>query len=574
MNPFFLDGSQSGGFTSVGDSSGSLTTISRHTTTTVTEIESFHRQASTQLTQNGTMVKNANGAWGWSVTGNGTSTTSGDWLVGSITGFNGSATTVWNKNGTSLTATSSLQSTTTEITGGGWQANNSFEFIGGNWTQTGTNLTKTVVYDRTLQASGSSGLTTVGGCLSLSMSASRTDNSTLGAYYGHTVSGSGEVTVWRHNGTSTVGWTTSANLTSGSGCSTSSEYFSSNFSESLTTNSTWSQTGGGPAIGANMAIYSRNSVYSGGSGGGYGGYGGSSSYSGGQNWTWSDPNLSTYDAHALSEIRITPNGPAEIGPVMFRSAPNVVAVMPPSLVEDAEAATVEEGEGSAIGRFLWSLVPGSSLVGAYRDYQKGDYVSAGLNGVSGLSDLLSLGTITKAKSSLKLLVGFMKVRVKDSVVDAVANQAGNLVAERYGPEAGFAFETFVSAKLSKNVSQQNKTQLGFAADGGAKKNAFGTNWRSSKDFGHTFTRHGEGAKNTVNLRGRAAGTGQSQGQWLNNEAAAKFLSDLPRNVPVVTVRIPAGLGHLIKPDGTIAVASWARVITSVSGIRTAYPVIL
>jgi hypothetical protein len=71
-----------------------------------------------------------------------------------------------------------------------------------------------------------------------------------------------------------------------------------------------------------MAIYSRNSVYSGGSGGGYGG---SFSYSGGQNWTWSDPNLSTYDAHALSEIRITPNGPAEIGPVMFRSTPNVAA---------------------------------------------------------------------------------------------------------------------------------------------------------------------------------------------------------------------------------------------------------
>ena len=417
------------------------------------------------------MVKDANGAWGWSVTGNGTSTTSGDWLVGSITGFNGSATTVWNKNGTSLTATSSLQSTTTEITGGGWQANNSFEFIGGNWTQTGTNLTKTVVYDRTLQASGSSGLTTVGGCLSLSMSASRTDNSTLGAYYGHTVSGSGDVTVWRHNGTSTLGWTTSANLTSGSGCSTSSEYFSSNFSESLTTNSTWSQTGGGPAIGANMAIYSRNSVYSGGSGGGYGGYGGSFSYSGGQNWTWSDPNLSTYDAHALSEIRITPNGPAEIGPVMFRSAPNVAAVMPPSLVEDTEAATVEEGEESAIGRFLWSLVPGSSLVGAYRDYQKGSYVSAALNGLFGLADLATVGSLVKVRSSLKLLVGFMKVRVKDSVVDAVSNEAGNLVAERYGPEAGFAFETFVSAKLSKNVSQQNKTQLGFAADGEQNRQA-------------------------------------------------------------------------------------------------------
>ena len=459
---FNLDGSQSGGFTSVGDSSGSLTTISRHSTTTVTEIESFHRQASTQLTQNGTMVKNANGAWGWSVTGNGTSTTSGDWLVGSITGFNGTARTVWNKNGTSLTATSSLQSTTTEITGGGWQANNSFEFIGGNWTQTGTNLTKTVVYDRTLQASGSSGLTTVGGCLSLSMSASRTDNSTLGAYYGHTVSGSGDVTVWRHNGTSTVGWTTSANLTSGSGCSTSSEYFSSNFSESLTTNSTWSQSGGGPAIGANMAIYSRNSIYSGGSGGGYGG---SSSYSGGQNWTWSDPNLSTYDAHALSEIRITPNGPAEIGPVMFRTAPSPSFVMPLALVEDTDVAAVENSDENAIGGFLWSLVPGKSLYDAYQDYQKGNYLSAGLNGVFGAADLLSVGSMARVRGGLKLFVGVMKVRIKDVVVDAVAKEAGNAVAERYGPEAGFVTRMIVSAKLSKDVSQQNKTQLGFANNG-------------------------------------------------------------------------------------------------------------
>jgi hypothetical protein len=251
-----------------------------------------------------------------------------------------------------------------------------------------------------------------------------------------------------------------------------SQSFSSNFSESLTTNSTWSQSGGGPAIGANMAIYSRNSVYSGGSGGGYGGYGGSSSYSGGQNWTWSDPNLSTYDAHALSEIRITPNGPAEIGPVMFRSAPNVAAVMPPSLVEDAEAAVVEEGEESAIGRFLWSLVPGSSLVGAYRDYQKDSYVNAALNGLFGLADLATVGSLVKVRSSLKLLVGFMKVRVKDAVADEAANQAGIAVAERLGPEAGFVTQIIVSATLSKNLSQQNKTQLGFA--NGVGKNTKGS----------------------------------------------------------------------------------------------------
>ena len=148
---------------------------------------------------------------------------------------------------------------------------------------------------------------------------------------------------------------------------------------------------------------------------------------------------------------------------MFRSAPNVAAVMPPSLVEDGEAATVEEGEESAIGRFLWSLVPGISLVGAYRGYQKGSYVSAALNGLFGLADLATVGSLVKVRSGLKLLVGFMKVRVKDAVADEAANQAGVAVAERIGPEAGFVTQIIVSATLSKNVSQQNYAHLGFAA---------------------------------------------------------------------------------------------------------------
>lgn len=71
----------------------------------------------------------------------------------------------------------------------------------------------------------------------------------------------------------------------------------------------------------------------------------------------------------------------------------------------------------------------------------------------------------KARSGLKLFVGFMKVRVKDAVADEAANQAGIAVAERLGPEAGFVTQIIVSATLSKNVSQQNKTQLGFANNG-------------------------------------------------------------------------------------------------------------
>ena len=152
--------------------------------------------------------------------------------------------------------------------------------------------------------------------------------------------------------------------------------------------------------------------------------------------------------------------------------------MPPALVEDGEAATVEEGEESAIGRFLWSLVPGSSLVGAYRDYQKGSYVSAALNGLFGLADLATVGSLVKVRSSLKLFVGFMKVRVKDALADEAANQAGVAVAERLGPEAGFVTQIIVSATLSKNVSQQNKTLLGFAADG-AKNSARNTTLQKS-----------------------------------------------------------------------------------------------
>ena len=272
--------------------------------------------------------------------------------------------------------------------------------------------------------------------------------------------------VWGYDSKAHFESGSNANLTVYSGYSSHNEYFTGDRSQTLIANSAWSQVNGGVPFGTSFGSLVAVRNYRGGTSEIWNGYGGfASTYCGTESQSWNDPSIASYDARNLTGTRFTPHDPPGVPAPYPFSTTSKTFVMPPSLVEDAEAAAVEEGEESAIGRFLWSLVPGSSLVDAYRDYQKGDYVSAGLNGVSGLSDLLSLGTITKAKSSLKLLVGFMKVRVKDSVVDAVANQEGNLVAERYGPEAGFAFETFVSAKLSKNVSQQNKTQLGFAADG-------------------------------------------------------------------------------------------------------------
>ncbi len=99
------------------------------------------------------------------------------------------------------------------------------------------------------------------------------------------------------------------------------------------------------------------------------------------------------------------------------------------------------------------------------------------------------------------------------------------------------------------------------------------NPKNVKEFGHTFKTHGEGTKNTNKLRGRAAGTGKTQGQWLDDQAAACFLKEKYGNItePEV-IDIPEGLGQLIMPDGRINPATKAQLVPKLgSGLRTAYP---
>jgi hypothetical protein len=102
-----------------------------------------------------------------------------------------------------------------------------------------------------------------------------------------------------------------------------------------------------------------------------------------------------------------------------------------------------------------------------------------------------------------------------------------------------------------------------------------SNWRSRPTFGHTFDTHGAGSRNTRNLRGRAGGTGESQGQWLNNEAAADFLrQERPGLTGPKIVDLQAGVeGQVIKPDGTIVPATRAQLVPNPSGgYTTAYPI--
>ncbi|WNN87805.1 hypothetical protein [Gloeocapsopsis dulcis] len=109
-------------------------------------------------------------------------------------------------------------------------------------------------------------------------------------------------------------------------------------------------------------------------------------------------------------------------------------------------------------------------------------------------------------------------------------------------------------------------------NGGSRLN---WNWKSKPTFGHTFERHGQGSKNTRSLRGRAATEGKNQRQWLDNQRAAEFLRNLKPNISQPTiVEIPADLGQVILPNGTIVSATHALVVPKANGgYRTAYPVV-
>jgi hypothetical protein len=105
----------------------------------------------------------------------------------------------------------------------------------------------------------------------------------------------------------------------------------------------------------------------------------------------------------------------------------------------------------------------------------------------------------------------------------------------------------------------------------------GPNWspKSRPTFGHTFSEHGAGAKNTRSLTDRARSTGQAQGQWLDDGGAADFLKGLhvdgagPRSV-----RIADGLGQVGMPKDQIVPARGATLVPGPNALyRTAYPII-
>ncbi|WP_340393559.1 RHS repeat-associated core domain-containing protein [Paenibacillus sp. FSL E2-0190] len=99
-----------------------------------------------------------------------------------------------------------------------------------------------------------------------------------------------------------------------------------------------------------------------------------------------------------------------------------------------------------------------------------------------------------------------------------------------------------------------------------------SNWKSSKQFGHAFLTHGAGAKNTRSLVDRARSTKNNQGQWLDNQKAADFITSKGPITEVRTFDLPAGMGQVITPEGVIIPATKAIFVPSSTGIKTAYPI--
>ena len=97
---------------------------------------------------------------------------------------------------------------------------------------------------------------------------------------------------------------------------------------------------------------------------------------------------------------------------------------------------------------------------------------------------------------------------------------------------------------------------------------------SKTTYGHTFERHGAGVKNPRTLVGRAGGTRDMQGQWLDDGKAAQWLAEQrPGLAGPITVPLPEGMGQVVYPGGGTGSASRAVLVPNDGGGYTsAYPV--
>ena len=93
---------------------------------------------------------------------------------------------------------------------------------------------------------------------------------------------------------------------------------------------------------------------------------------------------------------------------------------------------------------------------------------------------------------------------------------------------------------------------------------------SKARFGHTFTTHGQDA--TEFLTKRAAGSGMPQGQFLDDQVAARFIQDNLGKLGNGPVSLPVPQGfpaRVIMPDGSFVSPNTIRLVPGGKGVKTA-----
>jgi len=174
------------------------------------------------------------------------------------------------------------------------------------------------------------------------------------------------------------------------------------------------------------------------------------------------------------------------------------------------------------------------------------------------------------------LEAFDKTMMVATVVSLGATKGGGS-GPRFGEGLVFAEESFAMARVA-SASSAFEVQLGriLMTMAGPKKaedtNSADTSWRSVKTFRHTFLKHGQGAKNTQSLKDTAQRKGQPQGQWLDNEAAAKLLNGFKNIRGPASMKIPEGMGQVMMPDGSILPTTRATMVPQPFGFVSAYPI--
>jgi filamentous hemagglutinin len=154
----------------------------------------------------------------------------------------------------------------------------------------------------------------------------------------------------------------------------------------------------------------------------------------------------------------------------------------------------------------------------------------------------------------------VSLALSGDVVNKIVGLKGSVDKVKYVEAASDALD---KTKVQKVVGLE---------DDAAEVISKAVNQLSKARFGHTFTTHGEDA--TDFLINRAKASGNAQGQFLNNQVAAKFIEENLAKTKngAISVPMPKDFpARIINPDGTFGKPSTIRLVPGGKGVKSAYP---